>query len=135
MPTDPGSAVEHPRSRPAAAQPTLYCSSAPPPAAQAHPDRNPYLERDQVQQVVFRNQEHIRRCNPRLDPGEVVVTWRIALDGTVSMACIQRRTTLSDAPVLTCIRDRIRAWTFDRPAGGEVEVTFPFVFRAEPPSS
>jgi outer membrane biosynthesis protein TonB len=72
--------------------------------------------------------ERALKRNPTLS-GKVVIHWTITAAGTVSGVDIEQDT-LGDAEVGSCIKSLIARWRFPTPAGGSVEVSFPFVFQA-----
>jgi TonB family protein len=95
-----------------------------------------YLSREQVDRVVRANQAAIKYCfesalqrAPRLT-GAVNVQWRIDRQGRVASARVAK-STLGDAGVEGCIVRQVKRWQFPTPDGGEVEVTYPFIFRGQ----
>jgi outer membrane biosynthesis protein TonB len=72
--------------------------------------------------------ERALKRNPTLS-GKVVVHWTITAAGTVSGIDIENDT-MGDNEVSSCIKSLIARWRFPAPAGGSVEVSFPFVFQA-----
>jgi hypothetical protein len=72
--------------------------------------------------------ERALKRNPSLS-GKVVIHWTITAAGTVSGADVEQDT-LGDAEVSSCIKSLISRWRFPAPAGGSVDVSFPFVFQA-----
>lgn len=94
----------------------------------------PGYDRDLVLKVVKRHQGQIRFCYEKelnRDPslaGKVTVAWTIDGTGAVSIAQVAESGLKNDA-VEQCIVDRVRAWKFPEPQGGqEVAITFPWVF-------
>ena len=91
--------------------------------------------RDLVLRVVKRHQSEIRFCyeselarTPELE-GKVTVRWSIDGTGTVTDALIAE-SGLGSERVEACIVSRIKRWQFPEPkAGGDVVITFPWVFR------
>jgi len=61
--------------------------------------------------------------------GKVVVHWTITAAGTVSGIDVENDT-MGDSEVASCIKSLVARWRFPAPAGGSVEVSFPFVFQA-----
>ncbi len=97
------------------------------------PRVNGYLSAEQINRVVRANQAAIKYCyevevqrQPNLR-GRVEINWRIALNGTVSTARVAR-STLRNARVEGCMVRQIRRWRFPQPDGGQVTVTYPFIF-------
>jgi outer membrane biosynthesis protein TonB len=72
--------------------------------------------------------ERALKRNPTLS-GKVVVHWTITAAGTVSGIDVENDT-MGDNEVASCIKGLIARWRFPAPAGGSVEVSFPFVFQA-----
>jgi outer membrane biosynthesis protein TonB len=72
--------------------------------------------------------ERALKRNPNLS-GKVVIHWTITQAGTVSGVDVEQDT-LGDAEVASCIKSLIARWRFPAPAGGSVDVSFPFVFQA-----
>lgn len=97
------------------------------------PKVNGYLSPEQINRVVRANQAQIRYCyetevqrQPSLK-GRVEVQWRINLSGGVITAKVAS-STLRNAKVEGCMVRQIRNWKFPKPDGGEVIVTYPFIF-------
>lgn len=95
-----------------------------------------YLSREQVDRVVRANQAAIKYCfenalqrAPKLN-GAVHVQWRIDRQGRVSTSRVAK-STLGDAGVEGCIVRQVKRWQFPAPDGGEVDVTYPFLFRGQ----
>ena len=72
--------------------------------------------------------ERALKRNPNLS-GKVVIHWTITQAGTVSGVDVEQDT-LGDAEVASCIKALIARWRFPAPAGGSVDVSFPFVFQS-----
>ena len=72
--------------------------------------------------------ERALKRNPSLS-GKVVVHWTITAAGTVSGIDVESDT-MGDSEVASCIKSLVARWRFPAPAGGSVEVSFPFVFQA-----
>ena len=97
------------------------------------PRVNGYLSPEQINRVVRANQAAIRYCyevevqrQPNLR-GRVSINWRINLQGAVTSARVAQ-STLNNARVEGCMVRQIRRWQFPQPDGGEVVVTYPFIF-------
>lgn len=95
-----------------------------------------YLSREQVDRVVRANQAAIKYCfesalqrAPKLN-GAVHVQWRIDRQGRVASSRVAK-STLGDAGVEGCIVRQVKRWQFPTPDGGEVDVTYPFIFRGQ----
>jgi TonB family protein len=97
------------------------------------PQVSGYLSPEQINRVVQANQAAIRYCyevevqrQPSLR-GRVSIQWRINLQGSVTSARVAN-STLRNASVEGCMVRQIRRWRFPQPDGGEVVVTYPFIF-------
>ncbi|MBK8170925.1 MAG: AgmX/PglI C-terminal domain-containing protein [Sandaracinaceae bacterium] len=92
-----------------------------------------YLSPEQINRVVRANQAAIRYCyelqvqrQPNLR-GRIEIQWRINLQGSVTTARVES-SSMHSADVEGCIVRQIRRWRFDQPDGGEVVVSYPFIF-------
>ncbi len=93
------------------------------------------LSKDAIMQVVKRHQNEVKFCyeqqlqeQPSLK-GKVAVAFTVGPDGKVLQANATQDT-FPDAAVADCIVARVRRWEFPKPeGGGEVTVTFPWVFK------
>ena len=72
--------------------------------------------------------ERALKRNPTLT-GKIVMHWTITAAGTVSGVDVEQDS-LGDSEVGSCIKSLIARWRFPAPAGGSVEVSFPFVFQS-----
>jgi hypothetical protein len=72
--------------------------------------------------------ERALKRNPTLT-GKIVMHWTITAAGTVSGVDVEQDS-LGDSEVGSCIKSLIARWRFPAPAGGSVDVSFPFVFQA-----
>jgi hypothetical protein len=72
--------------------------------------------------------ERALKRNPTLS-GKVVIHWTITQAGTVSGVDVEQDT-LGDAEVASCMKALVARWRFPAPAGGSVDVSFPFVFQS-----
>jgi outer membrane biosynthesis protein TonB len=72
--------------------------------------------------------ERALKRNPNLS-GKIIIHWTITQAGTVSGVDVEQDT-LGDAEVASCIKSLVARWRFPAPAGGSVEVSFPFVFQS-----
>ena len=94
-----------------------------------------YLSPEQIMRVVRQNQAAVRYCyeselqrQPSLR-GRIEIAWRINREGRVTTSRVAR-STMGNARVEGCIVRQVRNWRFPEPDGGEVDVTFPFIFGA-----
>ncbi len=95
---------------------------------------NGFLSKEQIDRVVRANQAAIKYCfevemqrQPKLE-GAVHMNWRIDRDGRVSTVRVAK-STLNNPRVEGCMARQIKRWSFPKPDGGEVEVTYPFLLR------
>ncbi|AWV89465.1 AgmX/PglI C-terminal domain-containing protein [Bradymonas sediminis] len=65
--------------------------------------------------------------NPSLS-GKVVFSWTVKTDGRVKDVR-QRSSTLADAKTTRCLSGVVKSMKFPRPKGGEVEISYPFMFQ------
>jgi len=72
--------------------------------------------------------EHALLSNPALG-GRIVFDWTVTTSGGVSNVRV-RSSTLGDAGVASCISGKIKRWKFPKPEGGNVTITYPFLFRS-----
>lgn len=72
--------------------------------------------------------ERALKRNPNLS-GKIQVHWTITPAGTVTGIDIENDS-LGDPEVASCIKSLVSRWRFPAPAGGAVEVSFPFVFQS-----
>ena len=93
------------------------------------------LDRDAIQKVINQNVGQIQRCyerellsNPGLS-GKVEIEWTVGTNGSVHGAR-QKFSSLESVSAVNCILDKIRGWRFPEPKGGEVVVSYPFVFKS-----
>ena len=92
------------------------------------------LDRDEIQKVINKGISQIQRCyerellrTPGLS-GKVQVEWTVAMSGSVK-SVRQSFSSINSTPVVSCIMGKIKTWKFPRPRGGEVVVTYPFIFK------
>lgn len=93
------------------------------------------LDRDEIQKVINKGIGQIQRCYERellKSPGlagKVQVEWTIAMSGAVKSAR-QQFTDMNSTAVVSCILAAIKTWQFPQPRGGEVVVSYPFIFKS-----
>jgi hypothetical protein len=94
-----------------------------------------YLSPEQVMRVVRANMAAVRYCyenelarQPSLR-GRIVIAWRVNREGRVASPRVGS-STMGNARVEGCIVRQVRNWRFPEPDGGEVDISFPFVFGA-----
>ena len=92
------------------------------------------LSRDEVTRVVNEHIHQIQACYERSlmsKPGlagKIVFDWTVNLKGRVSGVRV-RSSSLGSPEVADCISKLIRGWKFTSPVGGDVIITYPFLFR------
>lgn len=94
------------------------------------------LDKELIRRVIRANIGQIRYCyeselqaKPNL-AGKVSVRFIINQTGDVAQAQVAEGSTLNEPRLSECIRTRVRSWKFPSPkGGGNVVVTYPFVFR------
>jgi hypothetical protein len=92
------------------------------------------IDPELIRKVVHEHRAQIRTCyetqlntKPNL-AGKLVSAWTIDQSGAVTEAHTQE-STLRDHTVEQCVASKIRTWRFPIPkGGGEVFVTYPFIF-------
>lgn len=103
---------------------------------QGTPDVSGSLDPEIIRRVVRENSAAIRYCyekelqsTPGL-AGKIAVKWTISPQGRVTTATVVE-TLMKNRNVENCLASRVRNFVFPEPkGGGNVVVTFPFVFRA-----
>ncbi len=94
------------------------------------------LDKELIRRVIKANLGQIRYCyeselqaKPNL-AGKVLVRFIINPTGDVAQAQVAEGSSLNEPRLSECIRTRVRSWKFPSPkGGGNVVVTYPFVFR------
>lgn len=96
------------------------------------------LPKEKIIKVLKEHKDAIKSCysvqqemKPELE-GSVTMRWKIYPEGEVQGVEVAEAT-LEDKDVQTCLKGEIASWTFQKPKGGVVTVTFPFQFRPPPP--
>jgi TonB family protein len=93
------------------------------------------LDKAEVSRVVNAHIHEIQACyerellNNAEISGRIVFDWTITETGSVSNVRV-RSSTLGSPAVADCISSLIKKWTFTAPQGGQVTITYPFLFRA-----
>jgi serine/threonine protein kinase len=92
------------------------------------------LSRSAVYKVIDRHSGQLQGCyerrlmaNPGL-AGKLVYNWTVKTNGRVK-SVRERSSTLGDAKVSQCVAGVIKKMKFPRPKGGEVEISYPFMFQ------
>lgn len=93
------------------------------------------LSREEVSRVVNSHIHAIQACyeralmnNPGMS-GRIVFDWVVTKSGRVKGVRV-RSSTLGSAGVASCINKLIKRWKFPPPKGGDVTITYPFLFRS-----
>jgi hypothetical protein len=92
------------------------------------------LSMAEVSRVVNSHTHALQACYERALMGNPSLSGRIAFDWTVQTSgrvkgVRVRSSTLGSPQVASCISNLIKKWKFPRPKGGEVVITYPFLFR------
>lgn len=92
-----------------------------------------HLDRGAIQKVVNAHLYQVQGCyerqlaaNPNL-AGKATFQWVINTSGGVSGVRIAG-SSIASVEVMSCIQGAIRGWSFPKPEGGSVTVTYPFAF-------
>lgn len=92
------------------------------------------LDRDAIQKVINANIGQIQRCyerellrTPGLE-GKVEVEWVVGTSGSVK-STRQKYASLQSTSAVNCMLSAVKSWKFPQPKGGDVTVTYPFVFK------
>jgi hypothetical protein len=93
------------------------------------------LSKSEVSRVVNSHIHAIQACyekallgNQSLS-GRIVFDWTVTTSGHVKGVRV-RSSTLGSSKVSGCINKEIKRWVFPRPKGGDVLITYPFLFRS-----
>lgn len=116
---------------------TATSAANPPSKAPAQPFGS--LDKALIRDVIHTHRDEIRSCYekqlekyPKLE-GKVAVKFHIAASGSVSNSEVAE-STASNAELETCVSGKVATWAFPKPkGGGEVVVTYPFIFKASEP--
>lgn len=106
-------------------------ASAPSRQAQIHGS----LSREEIAKVVNAHLQQVRACYERTllkEPGlagKLIIEWNIDGSGSVTSYKI-KSSTMQSATVGECIEDALKSWKFPKPDGGEVVVSYPFIFNS-----
>ncbi|MCU0700008.1 MAG: AgmX/PglI C-terminal domain-containing protein [Myxococcaceae bacterium] len=93
------------------------------------------IDRDAVAKVINEHLPEVQRCYESSlllegsAGGRLAVEWTISTSGAVTNAKVQS-TTVRQASVPQCVLAALRRWTFPAAKGGNVVVTYPFVFQS-----
>lgn len=93
------------------------------------------IDREAVAKTVNSHLQEVRACYERAllkDPslaGKVVLEWTISTSGTVTTAKT-KTSTLRNSSVESCILSSLKTWKFPAAKGGQVIVSYPFMFNS-----
>ena len=93
------------------------------------------LSKGDVYKEINRHMGKIRMCYERElmnDPklaGKITFDWTVKTNGSVS-SVREKSSSLGSAKVSSCIRGVIQGMKFPKPKGGEVQISYPFIFSA-----
>ncbi|MBL8920398.1 MAG: AgmX/PglI C-terminal domain-containing protein [Myxococcaceae bacterium] len=94
-----------------------------------------HVDRDAVAKVIAEHLQEVQRCYEASmllegsSGGRLLVEWTIAPSGAVAQAKVAS-TSLKQASVPQCVLTALRRWAFPKPKGGNVVVSYPFVFQS-----
>jgi hypothetical protein len=94
-----------------------------------------HVDRDAVAKVIAEHLNEVQRCYEASlllegsSGGRLLVEWTIAPSGVVAQAKVAS-TSLKQASVPQCVLTALRRWAFPKPKGGNVVVSYPFVFQS-----
>jgi outer membrane biosynthesis protein TonB len=93
-------------------------------------------DRDLLGKIINDHLNEIRSCyerallrDPNVGAGKVQLEWTIGTDGSVNKVGT-KVSTLKNSEVVSCLLDTIRDIKFPKPTGGEVIVSYPFLFNS-----
>jgi hypothetical protein len=93
------------------------------------------MSREEIAKVVNAHYQQIRACYERAllrEPGltgKLAIEWTIDSGGGVSQVKT-KSSSLKSAEVVDCIIDNVKTWRFPKPQGGDVVVSYPFIFNS-----
>jgi hypothetical protein len=99
------------------------------------PKQTGSIDRDGVAKVISQHLSEVQRCYEASlllegsDGGRLAVEWTISPAGAVIHARVAS-TTLKQASVPQCVLRALRSWTFPKARGGNVVISYPFVFQS-----
>lgn len=91
------------------------------------------ISREEVAAVINKHLSEIQYCYEKTllkEPGlkgKLMIEWVINVDGSVGKVK-QQSSTLANPQVASCIMSSLKRWTFPKPRGGIVVVSYPFIF-------
>ncbi len=115
--------------------PPAQPAKAPAPPEPSKPALSGELDPPAVAKYIRSQLLNVKACYEsalKTDPmlvGRVDTHWTIDVDGVPRNVAVESNSMQSSA-VADCVRALIEEWRFPKPAGGSVEVSFPFVFQS-----
>lgn len=108
------------------------------PGSQTPPDAGKgRLDKELIRRVIRQHIMEVRTCyerelskNSKLG-GRVLIHFIIGTGGEVTKSEVES-STLGNTVVEECIAAAVRSWSFPKPQGGVVSVTYPFVLQTDP---
>ena len=96
------------------------------------------LDPNMVARVIRSRLGEVKGCYERALAGQPDLAGRVTLHFTINLAgqvenASVESSTIDSQPVEVCILGAAKQWPFSKPIGGPVDVSFPFVFRSNPP--
>ena len=91
------------------------------------------MSRQAVKKVIDQHMDEITYCYETAliaDPsimGKIIFEWKILLSGKVGEIRI-KFSSIKSSDIHSCIKERIKSWSFPSPKGTEVVVSYPFIF-------
>ncbi len=91
------------------------------------------ISREEVARVINKHLKEVQYCYEKTllrDPGlagKLVLEWHISTSGRVGRVR-QKLSTIRNPGVAKCIISSLKRWTFPKPRGGVVVVSYPFIF-------
>lgn len=93
------------------------------------------VDKDAVAKVIAQHLGEVQRCyeasllTEGSDGGRLAVEWTIGLSGSVAQVRVLS-SSLKQVSVPQCVLRALRSWTFPKPRGGVVLISYPFVFQS-----
>ncbi len=93
------------------------------------------ISREEVARVINKHLKQVQYCYEKVllkDPGlsgKLVIEWTINTSGSVGRVK-QKISTLRNPKVASCIIGNLKRWRFPKPRGGNVIVSYPFIFNS-----
>ncbi|NRB41940.1 MAG: AgmX/PglI C-terminal domain-containing protein [Pseudomonadales bacterium] len=91
------------------------------------------ISRDAVRRVIDSHMDEVSYCyetalaSQSNLSGKIIYDWTIRTDGSVANVGI-KSSTIRSVELNDCIRNAIKRWQFPQPSGGDVYISYPFIF-------